>query len=348
MNAKFAYILVPLAFSSSFAAGPQAKYQHETVALNARFLDAAKAGLTNAMIHLLKEGADMNARNDKGYTALHLAVGDGHSGTVQALVDMKADINPGSPATGLSALHEAAANGHSDCVRVLLKACLDNGKNGRPMSFNLEVPLQLAIARGHNECVKIFLAAKDYNNGQNVFNDLTPLLYIAARDGKSDCLQTIVDEVVLRVKAPIPPHVLGEAFQRGHIDCIKVLIKYSYLLVPTDEINKQLLADLVSATLDFENLNWYEETQDDLIIFSLDQIEERKKSASIALKGAQDAAVRYFLTKLKQIIANLSYCAPCEELLKDAHKLEKLVREGLIERSGKLAAARERKVHFAQ
>jgi ankyrin repeat protein len=70
---------------------------------------------------LLKRGADVNAKDNIGGTALMAAAGNGHLGIVKALVCKRADVNARNR-DGLSALKLAEENERFDVVALLRKA----------------------------------------------------------------------------------------------------------------------------------------------------------------------------------------------------------------------------------
>ena len=66
--------------------------------LNALLIQAVKAGDADAARALMAEGADVNVRNESGYTALERAVmraniGEGSVAIVKTLLDAGADVN---------------------------------------------------------------------------------------------------------------------------------------------------------------------------------------------------------------------------------------------------------------
>ena len=64
---------------------------------------------------------NINSRQIHGATMLHLAVANGHTELVQALVDKGADVH--IPAIqGTTPLHMAANNGHQNIMNILIKA----------------------------------------------------------------------------------------------------------------------------------------------------------------------------------------------------------------------------------
>jgi ankyrin repeat protein len=88
-------------------------------------LDAAKRGDVAAVKALLKEGADPNAAQGDGLTALHLAAQQGSLDVTKALLDAKADIAAKTRIGGYTPLHLAAQGAHATLVKALLDAGAD-------------------------------------------------------------------------------------------------------------------------------------------------------------------------------------------------------------------------------
>ena len=97
---------------------------------------------------LINAKADVNARNQDGWTALHLATQNGHKDCLEVLIKAKADVNARNQ-NGRTALHVAALNGHKDCLEALIKANADVNavdKNGwTPLHIALEKNPKLAF-----------------------------------------------------------------------------------------------------------------------------------------------------------------------------------------------------------
>jgi len=81
---------------------------------------AAFEGNTSKIEKLIKKGADVNAKNKAGVTALMLAAVNGHTDIVKLLLDKGADVNV-KDKDGKTALMYAADRGHTDIVKLLRK-----------------------------------------------------------------------------------------------------------------------------------------------------------------------------------------------------------------------------------
>eukprot|EP00930_Biecheleria_cincta_P021692 TRINITY_DN15999_c1_g1_i1.p1 TRINITY_DN15999_c1_g1~~TRINITY_DN15999_c1_g1_i1.p1 ORF type:complete len:203 (+),score=30.62 TRINITY_DN15999_c1_g1_i1:205-813(+) len=73
---------------------------------------------------LVKSGADVDAQDGYGWTALRYAVRQNHRDAAEALIELGANVNLAS-ASGRTPLMSAAGNGLSGMIRLLLKAGAD-------------------------------------------------------------------------------------------------------------------------------------------------------------------------------------------------------------------------------
>ena len=91
--------------------------------INKDLLDSAENGDANKVKSLIKQGANVNAKNDGGWTALMWASDKGHFEIVKYLVK-GADINA-KQNNGFTALMLASQSGHFEIVKFLV----ENGAN---------------------------------------------------------------------------------------------------------------------------------------------------------------------------------------------------------------------------
>jgi len=129
---------------------------------NALLFVAAKAGLTEAILVLMKNGADVNARTKdlvgeipSMVTPLHLAAKNGETASARLLLESGAEPSPGSQSGTPTPLHLAAGSGHLETVRVLLEGGTD--VTARESGFGA-TPLGWAEHEGHTEVVGLLRA----------------------------------------------------------------------------------------------------------------------------------------------------------------------------------------------
>ena len=83
--------------------------------------EASAKGHTDTVKALLEQGADVNAKDNDGFTALMFAARDGQTDTVPALLAKGADVNA-KDNDGRTALMRAKKKGHKEIVQLLKKA----------------------------------------------------------------------------------------------------------------------------------------------------------------------------------------------------------------------------------
>lgn len=123
--------------------------------------DAVHRGSIDDLQLLLAGGADIDARDRYGQTALMLAAGKGHGPVVGWLVERGAALDR-TAKYGLSALMLAAIGGHVEIVRRLADAGADTSLRGTGApGFAEEAALDLAIALRDPEMVEILRSAAE-------------------------------------------------------------------------------------------------------------------------------------------------------------------------------------------
>ena len=97
------------------------------------FVELCKDGKSTEAEEALRNGANVNAKDEDGRTALHLAAFNGHADIVEALLRHGADVNA-KDKDGYTALHWAATLGHAEVA-------------GRMSTLRTRTAIQLYIRR---------------------------------------------------------------------------------------------------------------------------------------------------------------------------------------------------------
>ena len=132
---------------------------------------AAKAGNLKGLEAALAAGADVNARDDKGWTALMYLVDKGYVLLVEPLLQAKADSNVRAP-DGATALFMAVAHGHEEIIPLLMQAGADPTVKGPKGKTAVDVAqarygdLTTAIKNSEPPTVIALLAGKTWADGE--------------------------------------------------------------------------------------------------------------------------------------------------------------------------------------
>ena len=113
---------------------------------------AVKANSRERVNALLAKGANVNVRDENGYTPLHEAARAGLTDMARLLIAKGARVRDDGPG-GLTPLHLAAEHGFTDTVRLLL----ENGADVNVKAPDGRTPLYVAAAHGHAETVRLLL-----------------------------------------------------------------------------------------------------------------------------------------------------------------------------------------------
>ena len=152
---------------------------------DAELIEAAEKGDLSAVSAALANGADVNAKNIKGLTALMKASIEGHADVVKLLLDKGADVNARTD-SGYMALTAASWAGHADSVKLLL----DNGADVNVKDVEGGTVLMGASWAGHVDVVKLLL-----DNGADI-NAKDPegrtALMAASLNGNKDIVRVLV------------------------------------------------------------------------------------------------------------------------------------------------------------
>jgi ankyrin repeat protein len=126
---------------------------------------------------LLKQGADVNAPQGDGMTALHWAAINGDLELAELLIQAKANVDPITRNGSYTPLHLASKGGHAPVVRRLLKA---GGSAKAVTSTGGVTPLHFAAGAGSADAVAALLdSGADINAREGAWGQ-TPLMWAAS------------------------------------------------------------------------------------------------------------------------------------------------------------------------
>ena len=102
---------------------------------------------------LLRQGVNINDKNEKGKTPIHLAASGGHTDTVKLLIEHGANINE-KDNDGKTAIHQAAEEGNSDRMKFLLSV----GANINEKDNDGKTAIHQAAEEGNSDRMKFLLS----------------------------------------------------------------------------------------------------------------------------------------------------------------------------------------------
>ena len=112
--------------------------------------EAIKEGDIQAVMQHLAAGTDVNAKDERGGTALYSAAVVGHNEIAELLINKGADVRVKNKAS-FTPLHEGAYNGHKEIVELLITS----GADVNAMKIDGMTPLDMATFGNHNEIVDL-------------------------------------------------------------------------------------------------------------------------------------------------------------------------------------------------
>ncbi|XP_035782739.1 transient receptor potential channel pyrexia-like isoform X3 [Anopheles albimanus] len=153
---------------------------------------AADLGHGHCLAALLEcPTADTNVRvrqGDKQMTALHLAADEGNLDCVTLLLSKGADVQARNH-RGFSPLHLAARSGSTDCVEALLKL---GGCDPNITDFDQRTPLHTAVSKSESavEMLEILIAWGASVNQRDIYGFTA--LHLAALDALGPCVEVLL------------------------------------------------------------------------------------------------------------------------------------------------------------
>jgi ankyrin repeat protein len=159
------------------------------VASESSVADAAMQGGRETVRLLIKQGADVNAAQGDGMTALHWAARHGDAELARTLVYAGANLKATTRLGGFTPLIMASQIGDSAVLEVLLKA----GADPKVPTANGTTPLMFAAASGRVEAVKLLLAHGAQVDAKESARGETALMFAAAL-GQIEALKALVEK----------------------------------------------------------------------------------------------------------------------------------------------------------
>ena len=139
---------------------------------------AAMRGDTEGVRTLLRGGADVNAAQGDGMTALHWTALNGDLKTLDVLLYAGAATEALTRVGAYTPLHLASSRGHAAVIARLLEA----GSKVGPLTATGVQPLHLAAQAGNPDAVKALLDRGADVNAKDKTHGRTPLIFAAAQD----------------------------------------------------------------------------------------------------------------------------------------------------------------------
>ncbi len=156
-------------------------------AIDAPVAEAAARGDLEAVRTLLRDGADVNAAQGDGMTALHWAALRGDAKMVSVLVYAGANVGSTTRLGAYTPLHLASRDGRGGAVVLLLEA----GSDANAATATGATPLHLAAAGGDVPTLASLLEAGAEVDAAEEANGQTPLIFASAA-GRLEAVRALI------------------------------------------------------------------------------------------------------------------------------------------------------------
>ena len=186
--------------------------------------DAAMRGDRAAVRELLTGGADVNAAQGDGMTALHWAAEHGDAELARMLLHAGAAVAPATRIGSYAPLHIAARNGHTSLAVLLLEA---GGDATAAAPATGTTPLHLAAAAGAAELAVALIERGADIDAREAGWGQTPLMFAASMN-RVDAIRALLDsgadpDITSTVEDLVALSALDQLANRRRSDAIKAL-----------------------------------------------------------------------------------------------------------------------------
>lgn len=149
--------------------------------------DAAQRGDLAAVTALVRQGADVNAAQGDGMTALHWAALNGDAKIADVLLNAGAMTEATTRIGKYTALHLASSRGHAAIVSRLLTA----GSNAKAQTETGVQPIHLAAQAGSADAIRALLDRGADVNARDETHGRTPLVFATSED-RVDAMKLLI------------------------------------------------------------------------------------------------------------------------------------------------------------
>jgi len=183
-----------------------------------KFMEAVQHGDRDIVKLLLKKGADVNAADKFGKTALMMASEKGYKEIMEMLLAKGADVNAkGKP--GKTALMIATENGYEQVVKLLLA----KGADVQAQEVLGNTALMMAFEKGYKEIMEMLLAKGADVNKKNYFNETA--LIMAANNGYKEIMEKLLAKGAdVNAKNKDSKTALMAASEKGYKEIVEMLL----------------------------------------------------------------------------------------------------------------------------
>lgn len=124
-------------------------------------MNSVRLGIADLVRYFLRQGANIDAQDERGWTAVIYAATHGNFECLKILLEHKANVDATTQHYASTALMHSAGNGHADCVQLLIDHGADTYKQGVDITRKKKVTaLDYAREQNHSRCVQILEQAK--------------------------------------------------------------------------------------------------------------------------------------------------------------------------------------------